>query len=305
MTTVSDPIKLLAQANPVPPGSLHARAAERADDLLGALRATPSRPRADRGARRLNWMRRWSRQTLVLAAIALGIAGLAAAAVVAFDSGSARAAYTVTRNQDGSVTITLRQFSALPALNRELKRDGLPLKAVPVTAHCAYNPVPALPRGFIPFVSPDDLGRPLRPRDTITIGTSGLGNGVVGLIAAGRTASGGLGVISGGSHSPAPSCVNSAAFYFPQVRVTPLPVSRGERETLVAWVRPRPVRRCTIRVWDSSGITQAQGLDPKRPVHGRLSWTWVVPTNTNLGKHRIVVSCGAADSFRTLFRVTR
>ncbi|HZT86309.1 MAG TPA: hypothetical protein VE984_12985 [Gaiellaceae bacterium] len=39
MTTVSDPIKLLALANPVEPGSLREVAAERADDLLAALRA--------------------------------------------------------------------------------------------------------------------------------------------------------------------------------------------------------------------------------------------------------------------------
>ena len=45
MTNVSDPIKLLALTNPVPPGSLHTVAAERAAGLLAALRATPPRPR--------------------------------------------------------------------------------------------------------------------------------------------------------------------------------------------------------------------------------------------------------------------
>lgn len=39
MTTASDPIKFLALANPVPPGSLREVAAQRADDLLAALRA--------------------------------------------------------------------------------------------------------------------------------------------------------------------------------------------------------------------------------------------------------------------------
>jgi hypothetical protein len=247
------------------------------------------------------------RRTVGLAAAASGIAGLAAAGVVAFGSGSARAAYAVTTNPDGTVTITLRQFSALPALNRELARDGLPLKAVPVTAHCAFNPAPPLPRGLVRFVPSDQgLGSRLRPKDTITIGTGGLSSkGVVGLIAVARTASGGLDVFGGGSRSPAPSCVNSAAFYSPEVRVTPLPVSRGARETLVAWVRPRPVRRCTITVWDKSGITHAQGLDPKRPVHGRVSWTWTVGADTNLGKHRVIVSCGRAGSLRTLFRVAK
>jgi hypothetical protein len=39
MTTASDPIKILARANPVEPGSLRKVAAERADGLLSALRA--------------------------------------------------------------------------------------------------------------------------------------------------------------------------------------------------------------------------------------------------------------------------
>jgi hypothetical protein len=270
-------------------------------------RAASRQPPARGRLRGLSRMWAWRRRTVVLATTALGIAGLAAAGVVAFGSGSARAAYAVTTNPDGTVTITLRQFSALPALNRELARDGLPLKAVPVTAHCAFNPAPTFPRGFVPFVPSDrTLGRRLRPTDTITIGTSGLsGKGVVGVIAVGRTASGTLNVFSGGARSPAPSCVNSAAFYFPEVRVTPLPVSRGERESLVAWVRPRPVQRCTITVWDKSGITHAQGLYPKRPVQGRVSWTWTVGAKTNLGKHRVIVSCGSAGALRTLFRVAK
>jgi hypothetical protein len=213
------------------------------------------------------------------------------------------AAYAVTKNPDGTVTITLRQFSALPALNRELAKEGLPLKAVPATVHCAFNPAPPLPRASVPFV-PSEQPLALRPSDTITIDTSATPKGVVGVIGAGRNA-GGLSLLYSGGRDPGPSCINSAAFYQPEVRVTPLPVSRGEQETLVAWVRARPVRRCTITVWDKSGITHARGLDPKRPVRGRVSWTWTVAANTNLGKHRIIINCGSAGSLRTLFRVTR
>jgi hypothetical protein len=246
-------------------------------------------------------------RTLVLAAAALGIAAIAAVGVVAFGSGSARAAYAVTTNPDGSVTITLRQFSALPALNRELAQEGLPLRAVPVTAHCAFNPRPTLPRGFIPFVASDQGSTEgLRPTDTIRIGTSGLSSqGAVEMLGVSKTTSGGLELIGAGTLSSAPACMNSAAFYSPEVRVTPLPVSRGERETLVAWVRPRPVRRCAISVWDKNGITHAHGLYPKRPVHGRVSWTWTVAAKTNLGKHRVIVNCGSAGALRTLFKVTK
>jgi len=272
-----------------------------ADALARA--ASPRRP-ALRSRREPNWVSR--RRAVVLAATALGIAGVAAAGVVAFGSGSARAAYAVTKNPDGTITITLRQFSALPALNRELERDRLPLKAVPVTAHCAFNPAPTLPRGLIPFVPSDQaLGRRLRPTDTITIGTSQVSSGGAGVLGVGRSTSGGLEIMDAGTRSPGPSCINAAAFYSPEVRLTPMPVSRGERETLVAWLRPRPMRRCTITVWDKSGITHAQGLDPKRAVQGRVSWTWTVPANTNLGKHRVVVSCGREGSLRTLFQVTK
>ena len=270
-------------------------------------RAASPRPPDRRGLSGLGWVWDSRRRTAVLAATALGIAGLAAAGVVAFGSGSARAAYAVTKNQDGTITITLRQFSALPALNRELAREGIRLKAVPVTAHCAFNPVPTLPRGFIPFVPSDRaLGRGLRPADTLTIGTSGLSSkGAVALLGVSKNPSGGLELIEAGTLSSAPACMNSAAFYSPEVRVTPLPVSRGEHETLVAWVRPRSVRRCTITVWDKNGITHAHGLDPKSPGQGRVSWTWTVAANTNLGKHRVIVRCGRAGSLRTLFRVTK
>ena len=56
MTTVSDPIKLLALANPVEPGSLREVAAERTDELLAALRANQAetrRPRLSRNTRRM------------------------------------------------------------------------------------------------------------------------------------------------------------------------------------------------------------------------------------------------------------
>jgi len=47
------------------------------------------------------------------------------------------------------------------------------------------------------------------------------------------------------------------------------------------------------------------GLNPKRPRHGRVSWTWMVGGNTTLGKWPITVNCGSAGSFRTHFKVIR
>jgi hypothetical protein len=81
------------------------------------------------------------------------------------------------------------------------------------------------------------------------------------------------------------------------------PVKRNAHATLVAHVVP--ARRCRITVHYKSGPSQAQGLDPKRPRHGRVSWTWMVGGNTTLGTWPITVNCGTAGSFRTHFKVIR
>ena len=81
------------------------------------------------------------------------------------------------------------------------------------------------------------------------------------------------------------------------------PVSPGSYATLVAHVTP--ARRCTITVLYKSGSSHASGLYPKRPHHGRVSWTWMVGTNTTAGRWPIYVSCGSAGIFKTSFRVTR
>src|SRR3954470_15734691 len=81
------------------------------------------------------------------------------------------------------------------------------------------------------------------------------------------------------------------------------PVKKNADATLVAHVVP--ARRCRITVHYKSGPSVARGLNPKRPVHGRVSWTWMVGGNTTLGRWPITVNCGTAGSFRTHFRVIR
>ena len=81
------------------------------------------------------------------------------------------------------------------------------------------------------------------------------------------------------------------------------PVAHNAQARLVA--RVVPARRCKIAVLYKNGPSQARGLSPKRPVHGRVSWTWVVGGNTTLGTWPIHVSCGGAGSFRTHFTVVR
>jgi hypothetical protein len=87
------------------------------------------------------------------------------------------------------------------------------------------------------------------------------------------------------------------------VRLTS-PVSRGDYATLVARVRPSSVT-CRISVFYKTGISHAKGLNLKRPVSGRVSWTWKVGTRTTPGRHLIIVSCGVAGLLKTSFVTTR
>jgi hypothetical protein len=81
------------------------------------------------------------------------------------------------------------------------------------------------------------------------------------------------------------------------------PVAHNAHATLVAHVVP--AQRCKITVLYKNGPSHAQGLNPKSPVHGRVSWTWMVGGNTTLGTWPIHVNCGSAGSFRTHFKVVR
>jgi hypothetical protein len=86
------------------------------------------------------------------------------------------------------------------------------------------------------------------------------------------------------------------------VRVTS-PVKHNAQASLVAKVDS--AHRCTITVRYKNGPSQARGLKPKYPVHGRVSWTWIVGGNTTLGTWPIRVDCGSAGLFRTRFKVVR
>jgi micrococcal nuclease len=58
-------------------------------------------------------------------------------------------------------------------------------------------------------------------------------------------------------------------------------------------------------VYYKSGPSVAQGLYSKRPKAGKVSWTWMVGTNTTSGRWPIAVNCGAAGKLHTSFLVRR
>jgi hypothetical protein len=86
------------------------------------------------------------------------------------------------------------------------------------------------------------------------------------------------------------------------VGITPQPAYRGNPVTLAAHVSSSRVT-CSIAVYYKTTVSHAKGLYSKRPVHGRVSWTWLVGTRTTPGRWAIVVSCGRAGTLRTSFRV--
>jgi hypothetical protein len=79
------------------------------------------------------------------------------------------------------------------------------------------------------------------------------------------------------------------------------PIGAGSYARLTASVSPS--RTCSITVEYKSGPSHAAGLYPKRPVGGRVSWTWKVGTRTTPGRWPIVVSCGSAGTLHTSFVV--
>jgi hypothetical protein len=166
--------------------------------------AGPEDPRERIPAQRTQRSARLRRPAFLTAA-GLSIVGLIATATFAFGAFNAGAAYAVTTNPDGTVTITLSQFSALRALDQELAQDGLPLKAVPVTADCPFNPAQGLPNG--------QQGPGIPSTSSITINTSELtSEGAVGVIGVSPTTSGSLLMMEAGTRPPGPPCINSAAF---------------------------------------------------------------------------------------------
>lgn len=86
----------------------------------------------------------------------LAAAAMAGAAVFGLGLWEAPPAFAVAVNADGTVAITLREVSAIAALNKKLAADGIQAKAIPVRAGCANRhrrifkfycqPKPAKPR---------------------------------------------------------------------------------------------------------------------------------------------------------------
>jgi hypothetical protein len=79
----------------------------------------------------------------VLAGMSLGVAGGGAAVAVVLTAAGSSPAFAVTRNQDGTVSVVIRQLDAIHGANARLAALGLKAKFVQVPAGCVPSPPPA------------------------------------------------------------------------------------------------------------------------------------------------------------------
>lgn len=76
-----------------------------------------------------------SARPLLVAAGALAIAGAGTVAITT--SGNSPEAWAVTKNADGSVTLTIRDIKGVDPANAKLREYGIGAKAVPMSRDCA------------------------------------------------------------------------------------------------------------------------------------------------------------------------
>lgn len=122
-----------------------------------ALRSQPERPAAAAARPR----RRAARPAWLTAGIATAT-GAVAGGLVLF-GGAAAPAYAVTQNSNGTLSVSVKQASAIDAANATLKAMGVKVVVVPVRPGC-----PTL--GTLPLGGP---GAPKTPETRISVAVSG------------------------------------------------------------------------------------------------------------------------------------
>jgi hypothetical protein len=132
--------------------------------------------------------------------IAAGALALAAAAAVGITTlGNSPAAYAVTKNPNGTVTVSISDIQAIGPANAELQALGVRAKAVPMTSDCASL------EGQATYMGPFSL--PIEEGDSITLGPN-IPAGYTVLITVSDSPGRGTGFgFTAPVKDPAPSCV--------------------------------------------------------------------------------------------------
>jgi hypothetical protein len=166
------------------------------DNLLDDLMREHGQTLAD-----LPEQRKRSARPLLVAAGALAIAGAATVAVTT--SGNTPEAYAVTKNADGSVTVTIRDIKGIDPANAKLREYGIGAKAVPMSRDCApldESKMDLLGDYELPRINEADGSVTMSPGDvppgyTILLGISNMPNRGTGL------------GFTGPHRDPAPDCL--------------------------------------------------------------------------------------------------
>lgn len=81
---------------------------------------------------------RRTRRTVWIAAGAVALASVMTLGLTLINGGPQ--AFAVTRNADGSVTVTIKDIAAVDPLNEEMERLGIPIRAIRMSHDCAGIP---------------------------------------------------------------------------------------------------------------------------------------------------------------------
>lgn len=186
------------------------------NDLMvehGAELADAERPPARRGISRPVWV----------TAGVLAVAATAAAGITVF--GDTPPAYAVTRNDDGSVTVTIRELAAIEPANAKLRELGVRVRAVPQTTDCPTLAPSRFHRGSS-YPVPELTGA-----DTVTIAPA-IPEGYTVLLSMADDQDGGVLLGSLPVRDPAPSCVLDSSID-PATRAGNGPAPRTSDEPVV------------------------------------------------------------------------
>jgi hypothetical protein len=158
-------------------------------DELADLRMPPPAPR---------------RRPKALAGATVLTAGAGAAVIVISASSTTAPAYAVTRNPNGSVSVTLRRLSAIADVNARLKALGV--RAVVTRTGSECSSVPTTIVRVSPSSAPGDSSSAERVTQTIARADS-TRSGAVHILVASRSADGHVALVQGQSNAPVPACV--------------------------------------------------------------------------------------------------
>lgn len=147
--------------------------------------------------------RRRRARPLAMVTGAGGLAAVALATMLVFGATtSTPPAYALTRNSNGSVTVTIRDLTrAIPALNARFARMGIDETVIPVRAHCGTS------NWTVDALGPNQVPQSVMHESlTFYPGRKYLAPGYDGFLAAARLPNGKIALSIGALKPPLPSC---------------------------------------------------------------------------------------------------